>query len=379
MIYLDHNAGAPLCEPARRRMAAAAETPLGNPAAQHAAGRAARAILEAAREAVAAALGARAGRVFFVPSGSAGNRIALRLLARQAGAPPVILRAAGEHPSVAGACAELAAEGFAVRVSPLDPAGRVDVEAWRAAAEGAGVASACLAGGETGAVNDAARLAVIATRRGARMHGDAVQALGKVDLAFDDSELAALVVSAHKIGGPPGIGAIALAPDLEIPPLHPGAAQEGGLVPGTEPVHLAAGFHGALEALAARRAEGAALRALRDRFLAGVPALGVPFRVNGPTDGGDTGTTASVTLPGCDASRLAMALDLAGLCVGRGPACRSGTAEPSEALLALGLARAEALATLRISFGPGNGPDDADALLAALKVILVRDGVRADG
>lgn len=368
-VYLDANASLPLTREAREAMLAAMEGWLGNPSSPHAAGRRARSLLDEARTAIRQLCGRPEARVILTASASEANQLALVSLTRTCQSPGRIIFSAGEHPSVRQAVNFLAGHGWETREIPLDAEGRVDVETFRAACLPGAVAAVQWANAELGSINPVERLATIARRRGVRLHLDTVQAAGKLSLAAAAIADVSLSLSAHKIGGPQGIGALVWPRDWPTHPLGPGGSQEGGLRAGTEAVLLAAGF-----AAAARRAvqtldEWRTVRGWRDELAQALEAELPDARINGPRDGSDTGNCLSLTLPGEDASLLALALDLEGVMVSRGPACLSGAAEASPTLRAIGLSAADARATLRISLWPGNRPEDFTRLREKLAVL----------
>ncbi|HFA59755.1 MAG TPA: cysteine desulfurase [Rhodospirillales bacterium] len=354
-VYLDHNATAPLRPEARAAVIAGLET-LGNPSSVHAFGRRARARLEEARERIAARLGVAPDRVTFVSGATEANNLALA----QADGP--VLVSTIEHPSV------LEAAPGAVRL-PVGPDGRVDPERCeRLALEtGCRLVSVMLANNETGIVQPVAEIAARLRRHGIRLHVDAAQVPGRLALSPTGLGADFLALSAHKFGGPPGIGALVTAPDVELRPLLRGGGQERRARAGTENLPAAMGFAAALEAI--DPAEPARLAALRDRLEEAVAAhegvmiLGrdVPRLAN----------TSCIAMPGVPAELQVMRLDLEGIAVGAGSACSSGKMAGSHVLAAMGLPRGIAASAIRVSLGWTSTEAEVEAFLAAWERLRV--------
>ncbi len=351
MIYLDHNAITPVRPEAIAAVARALPV-FGNPSSVHAAGRAARDLLDGSREKVACAVGVAPSEVIFTSGATEAAAMAIR--GALATAPPerrAVVVTAVEHPCVTDLAAELARGGTPVQVIPVDRQGLPDLEVLRAAV-GPETAIVCgmLANNETGVLLPVAEMAESAHRAGALFFCDAVQAVGKI--AVDVRALGAdlLALTAQKLGGPRGAGALCLRSGVRLTPLF-GGHQERGRRAGTENLPGIAGLGAAVEAALSRRAEEEhRLRALRDRLEAGLLAAVPRTRVNGALAERLPGTL-SVTFAGADGEALLMALDLEGICASAGAACTSGSTRPSHVLSAMGLTAAEARATLRLSLG----------------------------
>lgn len=379
--YLDHNATTPL-DPRVRDVVIAALRDEGlqaNPSSVHAAGQRARAVIEQARRAVARAVGAEPLEVTFTASGTEADNLAILGAARAlraAGRPCGVLTTAIEHPAVLAAAQALAREGHAVVLLAVDDRGRIEpgalAEALREHPE-VGIVSLAAANHELGNTYDLASLAAAARAVAPTLviHSDAVQAFGKIPLDRRTLGVDLLSLSAHKIHGPKGVGALVHRRGLELAPTLFGGPQERGRRPGTESVAAIAGFGKAAELaaaeLAARREHTAALV---ERLRVGLAAL-PGARLHGDPER-STGTTINVGFAGCDGQLLLINLDLVGIAVATGAACSSGTLEPSPVLRALGQAPEVAREALRISLGKDNTTDDVDALLAALPAILGR-------
>lgn len=356
---------------------------LGNPSSIHARGRAARAVLDDARAALAASLRAQPGEIVLTSGGTEADALAIAGAARALrghGRPWGVLTSPIEHPAVLGAVEILRAEGASVAILSLDRHGRVDPDevatTLRARPE-IGLVSVSAAHHELGNVAPLAAIvaAVRAQAPGLLVHSDAVQALGKrpVDRAAWGVDL--LSVSAHKIGGPAGIGALVVGKHVALAPTWGGGAQERGRRPGTESTVLAVGFAAAaMEAVAEQPRFATDVPPVLARLRRGLVAIGAE-PVGDPE--ANVGNTLLVRVPGCDGQLLVIALDLAGFACSTGAACSAGTVEPSKVLLALGHDRASARTAVRFSLGLDHRDADVDALLAALPPIVAR--VREQG
>lgn len=360
--YFDWNATAPLRPEAAAAMIAAMGAP-GNASSVHRFGRSAKAALEAARQAVAGAVGAGADRVVFTGSATEANNWALAALLP--GAPRLV--SAVEHDSV------LAARPDAQRV-PVDRDGRLDLAALQRllAAAGGPVLLACmLANNETGAIQPVAEAAALVHAAGGAVHCDAVQALGKLPVDFAALGVDTLSLSAHKIGGPAGIGALVLRPGLALDPFIRGGGQERRQRAGTENLLGAIGFGAAAAAVPAMLDAQPRLAGLRDGIEAAVRAedpQAVVFAAGAPR----LANTACLAAPGLPAQTALMALDLAGFAVSSGSACSSGKVTPSHVLAAMGVPPALSACALRFSLGPETSAEAAEALAAALCAQIAR-------
>jgi cysteine desulfurase len=374
-LYLDYNASAPLRPEARAAMAEALGE-IGNPSSVHAEGRAARARVEAARAAVARLVGGDPKLVTFVSGGTEANNTVLTPdwhLGARPHRRDVLLVGATEHPSVL-AGGRFPAER--VRAVPVDGNGVTDLSALQAllaaaAANGeTALVSVMLANNETGVIQPVAEIARIAHGAGALVHSDAVQAAGRVPVDIGALGVDVLTLSAHKIGGPQGIGAVIRArEDLSFAPLVVGGGQEKRLRAGTENVAAIAGF-GAAAALALvdlENAQGWAL--LRDRIAALMAAAGrkpVVFGERAPR----LPQTLCVGIDGMAAETLVIALDLQGVAVSAGAACSSGKVAQSHVLAAMGVPPRLAKAAIRISLGWDSKESDLDLFSTAWRSVL---------
>jgi cysteine desulfurase len=352
--YLDANATTPL-DP-RVRAAMDRWLDCGNASSLHAEGRAARAAIDAAREQVAALLGAQPREIHFTSGATEANALAL-LGAIRANALTHVACSAVEHPSVLRTLEALRGE-VALSLLPVGRDGRVAADA--DVPDGARLLSVMVANNETGAVMPVALIASRARAQGAIVHADAAQACGRMRVRVDELGVDLLSLSAHKMHGPKGAGALYVRSGVRVSPLARGGEHERGLRPGTENVAAIAGLGAAAEFAEretdARRALWSRLRA---EFLARL-RLEVPgARVNSPEDA--LPNTISVTFPGVPGDALLLGLDLAGVAISAGSACASGAAEPSHVLLAQGLSRDDAASSVRISLHAGSR--EADVVL----------------
>ncbi|HLI10619.1 MAG TPA: cysteine desulfurase family protein [Alphaproteobacteria bacterium] len=365
-VYLDYNATAPLRAEAREAVALAlAET--GNPSSVHWYGRGARRRVEEARAQVAALLHAEAAEIIFTSGGTEANNLALAGCAR-----PRLLVSDIEHDSV------LAAAPLAERI-PVDDRGlvRLDVlEAKLAADPRLSLVSVMLANNETGVIQPLAELAALAHARGALVHCDAVQAVGKISVDFAALGVDLLSFSAHKIGGPPGIGALAIRPNLALHPLIRGGGQEKGRRSGTENLPGIVGFGAAAAVASAALANYARLAAWRDHLERGVRAIAPRAQFFGQS-APRLPNTACFTMPGVASETQVMALDLAGVAVSAGSACSSGKVRPSHVLRAMGADNVAAGSAIRVSLGWESQAGDVDRFLNAWASLYARAGNRA--
>lgn len=355
-IYLDHNATTPLDEAARTAVAEALDLP-GNPSSIHAEGRAARDRVERARRQVAGLLAAERDEVVFTSGGTESNHLGL------VGAGRRVVASAVEHPSVLGVAHETV---------PVDGEGRVDLEALdrQLAAGPPAVVAVALANHELGTVQDLAAVARVAAARGALVHCDAVQAAGRLRIDVRALGADTVSLSAHKIYGPKGVGALWIRRGVEIAPIAAGGHQEKERRPGTENLAGIAGLGAAAEVAAARAlADRAHLGELGGALERGLVALGA--RVHG---GGAARLPGVVNagLEGAPGELVVQALDLAGVAVSTGAACTSGTVSASPVLLAIGLPRERALEAVRWSAGRGTQMADIRAVLEMLPDIIAR-------
>jgi cysteine desulfurase len=359
-IYLDSNATTPLLPAAWEAMRPLMTDTFGNPSSAHHAGRKARRALEDAREQIAGLLGANPDEVTFTSGATEANNLAVFGLAGLAGH---LLASSLEHPCVAEPLRQLEARGFALEWLSVSPRGVVPVGslAPRVRPE-TRLVTVMLANHETGAVQPVREL-VPSLPPGVPVHCDAAQAVGKMAVNFRDLGVTALTASAHKFGGPKGVGVLLLKRGTPLRPLTFGGHQQGGRRPGTEPVALAVGMAVALEWAVRNLAENrATLEAFRARLWGRLQAVAAPVVLNGPEVGSPDvlPTTLNVSFPGCRGDVLLMALDLAGVACSTGSACSSGSLLPSPVLRAMGLPDELLRSAIRFSFSPALSSADID-------------------
>jgi cysteine desulfurase len=374
-IYLDHNATTRPHAEVRAAMARVLDGEFGNPSSIHAAGRAARDAVERARDQVAAWLHAGRDEVVFTSGGTEGNNLAIRGAAETARLADArrtrVITSPLEHPSVLAAVAALEVRGFVVTQLPVDERGRIDPDSLaRALGPDVALVSVQLANHELGNLQPIAAIAERAHGAGALVHTDAVQAAGKLAIDVRALGVDLATVSAHKLYGPKGVGAIYLRAGSSIEPHSVGGHQERGRRPGTENVPGVVGFGVATRLCAEEGAAWSAhVSALRDRLEAGAIALGA--RVNGDRTN-RVGNTTNLAWAGADGELVVESLDLEGVAASTGAACTSGSLEPSPVLLALGQDRATARLAVRFSLGRENDAAEIDRVLALLPPILAR-------
>jgi len=371
--YLDFNATAPV----RPEVIAAVGDAMrigGNPSSVHAAGRAARKLMEDARRSVAALVGAESTAVTFTSGGTEANALALG--GRDGG---TLLASAIEHPSVLGG-GRFAPE--AIEFIPVTAVGVVDLE-WLenrlASGPAPDIVSVMLANNETGAVQPVAEVARLAHVAGARVHCDAVQAAGRLPIDIVDLDTDYLTLSAHKIGGPQGVGAL-VRRDRGVPvvALNRGGGQERSLRPGTEAVSAIAGFGVAAELAAGEIAIQDELAGLRDWFESELCTISSETAVFA-RDSRRLANTSCFAVSGVPAETAMIALDLDGVCVSSGSACSSGKVGRSHVLSAMGVSPDLASGAIRVSLGWSSERKDVESFIEAWRRVLAkRDGRRQE-
>jgi cysteine desulfurase len=354
--YLDWNATAPLRREARAAMVAALDV-LGNPSSPHAEGRRARGLIEDAREQVAALVGARPAEVVFTSGGTEANNA---VLARGWDA---IVMSSIEHDSVLAPASSSGARLVEVAVGG-DGVVRRESFAGHMAQVGRALVSLQMANNETGALQPVAEVAAMARQRGLGMHSDAVQAAGRVPIDMAAIGVDYLTLSAHKLGGPKGIGALVVRDGAALPAFIAGGGQERRRRAGTENVAGIAGFGAAAEAASRDLAEIERVRTLRDKLEAEAREI-TPEALVIAGEVQRLPNTTSLAWPGASAETLVIALDLGGIAVSAGAACSSGKVGASRVLAAMGIAPDMARAAIRISLGPSSGERDVAAFLEA--------------
>lgn len=362
--YLDHNATTPVRPAVLEAMLPYFSRQHGNASSRHEYGRAARRAIDEARQRVAHAVGAHPTEVIFTSGGSEANNLFIKGAAACL-KPGTVAISAIEHPCVREPAKALRRQGWQLREIAVDADCRVASADFSAAlAEQPVLVSVMLANNETGVVQDVAAFAREARQAGAWFHTDAVQALGKIEVDFRALGVHAMTLSAHKIGGPLGAGALVVDKRVELAPLIAGGGQERGLRSGTENVAAIVGFGVACTRAAARReAEALRLTALRDALCAALGGSGARiFSVDAPR----LPNTVFFAMEDIDGETLVGRLDRAGFACASGSACSSANPEPSHTLLAMGVAPALARAAVRVSLGRDTRAEDVDRFIETL-------------
>lgn len=373
-LYLDHNATTPLRAEARAEYLRELDRLGGNPSSVHTSGRAARVVLDLARERAAAALGVHEDELVFTSGGTESVHLALLGALKVAPAGGLVTTVV-EHSAVLGAAELAGTMGRPVACVGVDAAGRVDLaQLVSRARDGAALVSLQTANNEVGTVHPVGKLVAELETRGERplVHTDAVQALGRVPVELRAWRVDLASFSAHKLGGPLGVGLLYKRKGVRLAPLLVGGGQEGGLRPGTENVPAIAAAACALELAVAERAQQAvAWRASTSELWRQLQSKVPDVRLNGPEiDASDRlPNTLNVTLPGSDGRTLVARLDLEGLEVSAGSACASGSLEPSHVLLAMGRSPEAARAGLRLSLGRTTRGEDVHKAVEILSRI----------
>jgi len=374
-IYLDHNATSPILPAVADRMAEALRALIGNPSSVHREGQRARAAVEEARRQVAVAVGTTFTQVVFTSGATEANNLALHSLAAGLPAELAVATTVVEHPSVLASVDALERAGRRVVRLAVDGQGRlgpVDALVEHLLAERVGALSVMLANNEVGNLYAVAELAARLAPHGVKVHTDATQAVGKVAVDVGALGVELLSLSAHKCGGPKGVGALILAPGATLQPLLRGGHQERGRRGGTENV---AGIVGA--GLALELAVPAGLAAAgRVRELVGRLQAGIEGAVPGAVAQGDPAqrlpNTLNVRFPDVDGETLLMNLDLDGISVSAGSACSAGSMEPSHVILAMGVPASAARGSVRFSLGVSTSVAEIEHVVARLPSIVSR-------
>jgi cysteine desulfurase len=373
MIYLDHNAGAPL-----RAEAAAAISRLlaeggGNPSSVHRSGQRARRMLEAARAQVARIVGAESRQIVFTSGGTESNNLAIFGAITAASRRRKIISSEIEHSSILAPLAELERRGFeVVRVAP-DSDGRIDPARVAAQLDGeTAIVTLGLANSEVGTIQDHAPLASTCVAKGALFHVDAAQAVGRIPIDVGSLGCDLMTISGHKLGAPAGIGALYVRDSARIAPVALGGPHESGMRAGTQNLLGAVAFGAVAEvATNSMAAEsdriGSLAASLLKRLREAIPGL----RLNGAI-ANRLPNTLNLTFPGVLGESMLIALDLEGVEVSMGSACAAGAVEPSHVLRAMGRSVGDARSSLRISLGPSNTAAEVDAVAEIIPAVWRR-------
>ena len=367
-IYCDYSASAPLRAEVRVAMTEIDDHIIGNPSSIHQPGQAARVALERARKSLAQSIGAKPREIIFTSGGTEANNTVLWGLLKPG---DHVVTSLIEHPSVQGPLTRLQKQG--IKVTQVSPAATGEVladEVAKAIGPHTRLITIMAINNETGVVNDLTALGALAAQRGVIFHTDAVQALGKLPIDVIQCGIHFLSASAHKLGGPKGVGLLYARQMIPFQPLQLGGSQENGHRGGTENIAGAVGFARALE-LAVEEQEALYQRHLtfRKTFLRQLTGEQTAFSVNGS---GSSPGVINLRLPGISGHALVMNLDAEGVAVSYGSACASGTPKPSHVLRAMGLDEAAASESVRISFGYGTTEAEVIRVARVLAQVVLR-------
>jgi len=378
MAYLDHAATTPMRRAAVEAMLPFLSESFGNPSGMHATARVAKTALEVAREQIAVHAGGQPREIVFTGSGTEADNLALKGAAhwqREHHGRDGIVVSAIEHHAVLHAADALGREGFRVTLAPVGRAGVVDPSAVGALVDDrTAVVSVMLVNNEVGTIQPVDVIAAQVRDRAPNVvvHTDAVAATPWLDLATATAGCDLVSVSAHKIGGPKGVGALVVRGRTRLAPLIDGGGQEWGLRSGTHNVAGIVGFATAWEETAVERAaEGPRVGVLRDRMVAGITDARPEVAVNGDPVCKVPGN-AHLHVPGVEAEALLLLLDREGVAASSGSACTSGSMDPSHVLLAMGRSRTEALASIRLTLGWSSTAADVDDVLSVLPAAIAQ-------
>jgi cysteine desulfurase len=369
-VYFDHNATTPLDERVLAAMLPFLTEQYGNASSRHEFGTQARNAVNRAREQVAALVNVQPSQVVFVSGGTEANNLFIKGAAGYL-KPTQLAVSAIEHPCIAKPAQELARAGWKVRKLAVTREGQIDLDDVAAALqEPTGIVSVMLANNETGVIQDVAAVAERARAARAWVHTDAVQAIGKIEVDFAALNVHAMSMSAHKIYGPKGIGALVVDKRIELRPIIAGGGHEQGMRSGTENVPGIVGFGAAAELASSRRAAlGERLAGLRQRLESGLQEVGaVIFGERVPR----IPNTTYFAFAHIDGETLVVELDKLGYAVAAGAACSSASTEPSATLIAMDVEPELARGAVRLSLGAGNTAEDVEGFLQAVKGLVKR-------
>ncbi|HPB58450.1 MAG TPA: cysteine desulfurase family protein [Candidatus Saccharicenans sp.] len=371
MIYLDNNATTPLDPRVIDKIISFIKEHFGNPSSLYPLGREVKTLVTEAREQVAAAIGARRTEIIFTSSGTEADNLAILGLAEAQPEKREFITSSIEHPAVLETARHLEAHGYTVYYLPVDQTGLIDLDFLRSVISTKTLlVSVMLANNEIGTIEPLEEVVKIAHRYGVPVHTDAVQAFGKMEVKVDSLGVDLLSLSAHKVYGPKGTGALYIRKGLDLRPVLHGGHQEFGLRPGTENTAGIIGF-------------GEAVRILREEWLkdknrieklAGRMKSGFEKKIKGIRFNGHPEkrikSTLNFSFPGLPAEAILLALATREIYVSTGSACSEGSGEVSHVLLALGLTQEEASSALRLSLGRFNTEEDVDQTLAEMPEII---------
>ncbi|MBK6974250.1 MAG: cysteine desulfurase [Sterolibacteriaceae bacterium] len=370
VLYFDHNAATPVAPEAVAAMIAALGQCYGNPSSVHTLGQAAKSVVTRARGEVALLVGASQSEIVFTSGATEANHLAvLGALAMQPHKRHLVMSAV-EHPSLISLARQLRQRDIATSWIPVDAAGRIDTDqVLRALRPDTALISVMWANNETGVISPVADIAAVARSSRVPFHCDATQAAGRVPIDFAGSGIDLLSLSAHKLHGPKGVGALCVRKGIGLPPLINGH-QERGRRGGTENVPGIAGFGAAARVASGRvMADASRIESLRDALEAALRQRFSEATING-CGANRLPNTTNVRFATLDAEMVLSRLNRVGVCASSGSACTATATEPSHVLLAMGQTREQALAAVRLSLGRTTIPTHIDRLLDALTEVL---------
>lgn len=371
MIYLDNNATTPVDPAVAEKMAAFLRETFGNPSSLYPAGRTAKEALTESREAVAGFLGAHRSEITFTGSGTEADNFALQGVLEARPDKTEIVTSAIEHPAVLETARALEKRGVTVRYAPVDGTGLVDLDFIRSAVTPrTALVSVMHANNELGTIQPIDEIARIAHDKGALVHTDAVQSFGKIPVDVDRLGVDLLSVSAHKVYGPKGVGALYIRRGTDIRPFIHGGHQERGLRAGTENTPGIVGFGEAVRVLVERmKKDKDRIEKLAERLKTGIESRIPKIRFNGHPER-RVKSTLNFAFPGLEAEAILLALATKGISVSTGSACSEESEEASHVLLAIGLKPEIARSCIRMSLGRFNTDEDVTTVLAVLPEII---------
>lgn len=369
-IYLDHNATTPIAPAVKQYMQELMDV-YGNASSIHREGKKSRKIIEEARRRAAQQINCTAKRVVFTGCGSESNNLAIKGVAfANGGKKNHIITSSIEHPSVLETCKWLEKHDFNVTYLAVNETGRVNPEDLKKAITNhTCLVTILFANNETGSIQPIKELAAIAKERNIPFHTDAVQALGKIPVDVEMLGVDLLTISAHKVHGPKGVGALYVRKGIHLESLVHGGDQEGGIRAGTENVLEIAGFGKAMEHVPTYLGQMSRIEKLRDRLETGIQNIIEDYRFNGHRSY-RLPNTLNATLPGLRGESIVLEMDRRGVCFSSGSACHSGSSEPSHTLLAMGLTEEQAHCAVRFSLGYENSEEEIARVIQLLEEII---------
>ncbi|HHW08127.1 MAG TPA: cysteine desulfurase NifS [Clostridia bacterium] len=372
-VYLDHSATTPIRPEVVEAMTATLTEQFGNPSSIHSFGRAAKKLLEEAREQVALLIGARPEEIVFTSGGTEADNMAVigtALANRKKGKH--IITSAIEHHALLDSCQWLEKNGFEVTYLPVDRDGLVRVDdVLEAIRDDTILISVMHVNNEVGTIQPIEEIGKIARERGIIFHSDAVQSVGKIPVDVNELQVDLLTVSAHKIYGPKGVGCLYIRKGTRIQPIHFGGGQERKRRPGTENMPGIVGFGKACELARLDLPEEQKLAVLRDKLIDGLLEKIPDCRLNGHRTK-RVPTNVNISIRYVEGESMLLSLDLVGIAASSGSACTSGSLDPSHVLLAMGIPHEIAHGSLRMTLGRDNTEEDVDYVLEQLPKIVER-------